>query len=179
MPERNIAAKRYAEAVFGIAREHDTFDQWLRDLQSVAGVFGDEQAFGLLGNARVPESAKTDLLRRTLAGVSPEAMNFARLLVQRGRVGLAPGVVTYFREMVDNFRNVAHADVTTAVPVSAEEKRFIEARLSELMHKTVTADTRVDPRIIGGVIARVGDRLIDGSTRTRLIALWHRLEAAR
>jgi F-type H+-transporting ATPase subunit delta len=177
--KREIAAKRYAEAVFEIAREQRTIDQWRADLQTVAAVFGDPQVLGLLENAKVPWSAKEDVLNRTLSGISPLAVNYARLLAQRGRAALAPQVVEYFRELADDYLGIAHAEVTTVVPIDENEKRVIAERLSRMTGKRVEVETRIDPSIIGGVVARVGDRLIDGSTRSRLLALRARLEAAR
>lgn len=179
MAERNIAAKRYAEGVFAVANEQAMFDEWARDLQTIAAKFGDPQLLRFLENSRIPDNGKFALLDRALDEVSREALNYARLLVQRRRVALAPAITDYFREMVEEHRGIAHAEVTTAVPVSDAEKRLIETRLSTLTHKTVSAAMRVDPAIIGGVVAQVGDRLIDGSTRTRLNALRHRLETAR
>src|ERR1700722_11788730 len=97
--KREIAAKRYAEAVFQIARDTQSLDRWRADLQSIAAVFGDPEVLGMLESGKVPQSAKDDMLIRTLAGVSAEALNYARLLVQRRRSALAPQVALYFDEM--------------------------------------------------------------------------------
>jgi F-type H+-transporting ATPase subunit delta len=175
---REIAAKRYAEAVFQIARDARTLDQWRSDLQAIAAVFGDAQMLGLLENARVPEQAKLGAVSRTLAGISPLAMNFARLLIERRRVTLAPRVADDFRTLMDAYLGLAHAVVTTAVEVDDNEKQLIAAQLSRLTGKQVDVQLRVDPAILGGMVARVGDRLIDGSARTRLRALRSRLEVA-
>jgi F-type H+-transporting ATPase subunit delta len=176
---REIAAKRYAEAVFQIAQQQQTLDAWRLDLQTIGAVLADPEVLGLLESARVPAAAKDDVLARTLAGVSPLALNYARLLVQRRRVGLAPQVTEYFRELADQYLGVAHAEVTTAVEVGDGDRRQIAAQLSRLTGKRVDVQLRVDPQIMGGIVARVGDTLIDGSTRTRLLALRNRLEVAR
>jgi F-type H+-transporting ATPase subunit delta len=177
--KREIAARRYAEAIFQIARSTQTIDQWRSDLQSVAGVFGDPEVLGLLENATVPPPAKEDVLNRTLAGISPLAMNYARLLVQRRRVALAPQIADDFRALADDYIGVAHAEVTTVVDLDDNEKRLIAEQLSRITGKNVDVQVHTDPSILGGMIARVGDTLIDGSTRTRLQALRQRLEAAR
>ncbi len=177
--KREIAATRYAEAVFGIAREQRTIDRWQSDLQTVGAVFSNPEVLGLLENATVPAAAKEDVLQRTLAGVSPLALNFARLLVQRRRYALAPQVADDFRALADEYLGIAHAEVTTVVDVDDNEKRLIAERLSQITGKKVDVQIRIDPSILGGMIARVGDTLIDGSTRTRLQALRRRLEVAR
>jgi len=176
---REIAAKRYAEAVFQIARDQGAIESWQRDLQTVAAVFADPEVLGLLESAKVPRQAKEDVLRRTLTGVSPLALNFARLLVQRRRVALAPQVADFFRELADAALGIAHAEVVTAIEIGDAERQLIAQRLGQITGKQVQIESRVDPSIIGGVVAQVGDRLIDGSARTRLLALRRRLEAAR
>lgn len=177
--KREIAARRYAEAVFQIARDSGSLDAWRLDLQTVAAVFADSEVLGLLENAAVPEAAKGEVLKRTLQGVSPLAMNYAQLLVQRRRVALAPQVADYFRTLADAYQGIAHAEVTTAVDVDDNERRLIAERLSQLTGKRVDVQTHTDPNILGGMVARIGDRLIDGSARTRLQLLRRRLESAR
>jgi F-type H+-transporting ATPase subunit delta len=179
VPAREIAAKRYAEAVFSLAREKGDLDRWALDLETIAGTFADPQLFALLENSRVPEATKNEMLTRSLGAIAPLALNFAKLLVQKQRAGLAADVADYFRQMVDEDRGIVHAEVTTAIAVSDDEQRLIRQRLSAMTNKDVRVQMRIDPAIIGGVVARIGDRLIDGSTRTRLIALRHRLESAR
>jgi len=179
MPRRDIAAKRYAEAVFQIARDSRTIDRWRADLQVIAAVLGDPQVFAVLENAKIPQQAKLNLIRQGLEGVTQQALNFAFLLVQRRRVALATEIVVFFNEMADDYLGIAHAEVTTAIPVAAQEQQLIAEQLSRMTGKQVDVQMRVDPSIIGGMVARVGDRLIDGSTRSRLQALRTRLEAAR
>ena len=82
---------------------------------------------------------------------------------------------TAFQEKVDERLNIAHATVTTAVPLADDERAAVAAKLSSLTGKQVDVTSVVDESIIGGVIARVCDQLIDGSTRSRLVALKRRL----
>ncbi|MER3419578.1 MAG: F0F1 ATP synthase subunit delta [Chloroflexota bacterium] len=166
-----ILARRYAEAVFAIAREHRTEDQWRDDLRSLADLVRHPQAGRFLTSFRVRREEKRRLLERAL-DVSPLAMNLALLLLQRERLALAPRIAAAYEHMLDAARGVAHAEVTTAVPLAPEDERTVAEHLRRLTGaREVRLTTRVDPAIIGGVIARLGDRLIDGSTRTRLIQL--------
>ncbi|MEJ5221650.1 MAG: ATP synthase F1 subunit delta, partial [Tepidiforma sp.] len=84
-----------------------------------------------------------------------------------------------FNRLADDYEGIAHAEVTTAVPLTDEQLASIRARLGQQLGKQVVATARVDPAIIGGAIVRVGDRLIDGSVRTRLKLLRRELEGAR
>jgi F-type H+-transporting ATPase subunit delta len=176
---RQASAKRYAEAVFDLAVEDNTLEQWSSDLRAVADFAGEADVARLLASARMPRAEKMRLLEAGLQGqVSPLAVNLARLLQQREKTGIARGIQAAFQEMVDERRGVAHATVTTAVALSDDERRAIAARLSSLTGKQVDVTPVVDESIIGGVVARIGDQLIDGSTRSRLVALKRRLEGA-
>jgi F-type H+-transporting ATPase subunit delta len=173
----SISARRYAEAIFALASDSGAFEQWAGDLATIAEFVSERDVAQVLGSGRVPAGEKLRLLEAGLAGrVSPLAMNLVKLLNQRGRLHLAPEIRARFQEMVDEKRGVAHAVVTTAVPLSDDERRAVEARLSQITGKQVDVTPVVDPAIIGGVVARIGDQLIDGSTRTRLVALKRRLE---
>jgi F-type H+-transporting ATPase subunit delta len=128
-----------------------------------------------LASSRVPFEVKDRLLRSGLAGVSPLALNLARLLVQKGRIAMAGQVRDEYQRLLDEHRGIVQALVLTAVPLSDDEERAVAQRLRELTGKEIVLERQVDPEILGGLVARVGDRLIDGSTRTRLLALRRQL----
>ena len=177
MASRAVAARRYAEAVFDIADESETFDRWSEDLRTIAGFTAEPDVRALLASGRVPRGEKRRLLEAGLASeVSPLAMNLVRVLNERGKIAAAPEVQQAYQQMLDDRRGVAHAVVTTAVPLADDERASVAARLSELTGKQVDVTPVVDESIIGGMIARIGDEMIDGSTRTRLLALKRRLE---
>lgn len=178
MASRGASARRYAEAVFEIAVEGNALDAWSRDLLAIEGFVAEADVAQVLANSRVPRSEKLRLLSAGLEqAVSPPAMNLARLLESRNKMHLAPGIRAAYQEMADDRNGIAHATVTTAVALSDDERQTVSARLSELTGKRVDVSAVVDEKIIGGIIARIGDQLIDGSTRTRLVALKRRLAA--
>jgi F-type H+-transporting ATPase subunit delta len=175
----SISARRYAEAVFDLATEANTLDAWAADLRAIADFAGEPDVAGILASGRVPREERRRLLEAALAGqVSPLAMNLVRLLNERGKIQIARDVQRVYQEMLDERRGLAHATVTTAVALADDERREIASRLSALTGKQVDVTPVVDESIIGGVVARIGDQLIDGSTRTRLLALKRRLEGA-
>ena len=173
------SARRYAEAAFALADESGALDRWSGDLLTLANFIDESEVKGILTSNRVPRDEKMRLLDAGVkAYVSPLAMNLARLLEQRGKVTLARDIQLAFQEMLDERRGVAHAVVTTAVPLADDERAAIAAKLSSLTGKQVDVTSLVDPSIIGGIIARIGDQLVDGSTRSRLTALKRNLEGA-
>lgn len=179
MPARTgSAARRYAEAVFDIARSEDRLDAWEQDLAAVAQVLSDSDEAALLTNPAVPPDEKAALIDLTLASVGQEARNMAHLLVGRGRAHLAGQILAAYRQRLDSLRGIVHAQVTTAVPLNDQERAAITDRLARMTNQQVTMETDVDPAIIGGVVVRLGDKLIDGSARARLIELKRRLAGA-
>lgn len=178
MATRGASARRYAEAVFELAAENDTLDQWSADLAVLADFTSEPDVAALLSSNRVPREEKQKLLAAGTAGISPLAANLVRILGDRDKAHLGRDVFIAFQEMANERRGIAHATVTTAVPLSDSERDAIAKRLSEMTGKQVDVTAVVDESIIGGVIARIGDQLIDGSTRTRLVALKRRLAAA-
>lgn len=174
------AAKRYAQAAFQIATATPgaTLDQWRADLQDVAAVLTDSQASGILANTKLPVANRVAMVERML-DVGPMALNLAKLLVSKGRSQDAAAVAAAFNRMADEHEGIAHANVTTAVELSAQQVGDIEQQLSRSLGKRVRAVAVVDPAIVGGVVVRVGDKLIDGSVRSRLKRLRRELEGAR
>jgi F-type H+-transporting ATPase subunit delta len=168
---RDTAAKRYAQAAFEVALQRGTLDRWADDLQLVAAVASDASALALLANTKVPLAERYRLLEATLAGIDPLALNLAKLLVAKGRAGLAPQIAEAYRGLMDEHRGVAHATVVTAVPLSGAERQAVEEKLGEISGKQVIAHLEVEPSIVGGLVARIGDKVIDGSTRGKLLAL--------
>jgi F-type H+-transporting ATPase subunit delta len=176
---REIAARRYGEAAFQIARDGGTEERWSEGLSLMAAVFSDSEIAALMQEARISTADKMGLAEKALAGVDPLVLNLARLLVHRGRTALASQIAEAFQELADAERGIAHALVTTAVPLSDDETKAVAEKLSEISDQQVVVETQVDEGIIGGLVARIGDKLIDGSTRSRLLALKRRLREAR
>lgn len=172
------AARRYAQAAFDLARERGEVSRWRSDLADIATVLVDSQLAPVLADPKVPLEQRFGAVERVLE-VSPLALNLAKLLIQKGRSLDARAVAEAFNRLADEYEGIAHAQVTTAVPLSEERLQEISRRIGEQLGKKVVATNRVDPSIIGGAVIRVGDRLIDGSIRTRLKALRRELEGAR
>ena len=99
------------------------------------------------------------------------ARNLAYLLVSRNKMNLIGGIVEQYRHLLDVYRGVQHAVVTTAVPLDDNEKEQIKNTLGSLTGEKIELETRVDPGIIGGLIARIDGKLLEGSTRNRLLVL--------
>jgi len=174
------SARRHAQAVFQIALEQNELDGWRSDLEKVSEAVKDALLFAFLENPKIHFDEKARILSQCLEGINPLAMNLTLLLVAKRRLGIVEEMVSEYGRLVDEHRGIGRAEVATAVALDDEEKDKLTHRLGGMVGKEIVLATRVNPAIIGGLTARVGDKLIDGSTKSRLSALKKSLaEAAR
>ena len=169
------AAKRYAQAIFSLAQERGSLDAWLRDLSKLNDLMSQPRAAQYFLNPNVPVGDKLQVLDQTLANAQPEARNLGRLLADRGRLGNIPDIFRLFNEARLEALGIAIADVTTAEPLTDREREVVQDRLKRLVGKEIELRLHTDPGIIGGIVARIGDLLIDGSVSTRLRRMRARL----
>jgi F-type H+-transporting ATPase subunit delta len=172
------AARRYAEAVFGLARESGSFDPWAADLDRLAALLEIPMAETALTSPAVPPDRKLAVIDAEVPNLSPQTRNLLQLLLYRDRLELLPDIARAFRELLNRHRGIATAQVTTAVPLDDAARALLAARLSRYVGQQVEMQMTVDPSIIGGVVARIGDQLLDGSVRGRLETLRRRLAAS-
>lgn len=165
---KGVTGKRHAQAVFQIALEEKQLDRWLIDVEKIAAVLGDAEIAAALASPKISMDRKKDILRSGLKGVSPVALNLAQYLVEKNRLYLAPGLAVEYKRLMNAYLGLEMAELTTAVPISAQEGESIGKGLAAISGKRVTVESSVDPAILGGFVAKLGDKLIDGSARTRL-----------
>jgi len=165
------SAKRYAQAALELAVERDELESWQVSLRKIADLAADARLVGLLENPRLSSVLKKDLLEERLGKINPLALNLACLLTSRSRLRFAGDISQQYDRLLDAYRGIEHAEVVTALPLEDEDKARISRRLGEIMGRKIVIDAQVDPSIVGGFIAKVGDTLIDGSMRGKLEAL--------
>jgi F-type H+-transporting ATPase subunit delta len=176
MPRQTSSARRYADAAFELAVRDEAVPQWLEQLERAAQLSRDERLERLLDNPAIPVTQRLAVLDQALGrGTLPPVRNLLGLLLRRGRIKSLPGVAGEFRGLYLRQEGITPATVTTALPLEAEELRAIGERLERQTGGRVELSTEVDAGILGGLIVRLGDRLIDGSVRGRLERLRARL----
>jgi F-type H+-transporting ATPase subunit delta len=167
----SATAKRYATAAFTVAAESNDFDVWLETLDELARIMRMRSARIVFTSPTVAASDKRAALDRLLPSAPPVVRNYLHILADRDRLDEVPGIAEALRELINKRRGIVTAEVTTAVPLDAQLEQVVGQRLAAYLNRQpqqVRIRTRVDPNIIGGVVARVGDRLIDDSVRGRL-----------
>jgi F-type H+-transporting ATPase subunit delta len=173
---KGAIARRYAEAMFQIALKQNTVDRTLEDVKNITEIFANRKLAYLLREPKIPIQRKEKVLREALTGrVLPTSLNLTLLVVHRELVDVMSHIARELETLVLNYRNEAIAQVTTAAAMDEAESELVKEALERSTGKTVIMGTRVDPRILGGVIAQVGDQLIDASVRYRLQALQREL----
>jgi F-type H+-transporting ATPase subunit delta len=173
---RDSAARRYAEAAFEVATRDDDVARWRAELDASATRLGDELAMTALSNPAIPIDQRAAAVTGLLEGTASQPVqNLVQLLLRRGRIEALPRVAAEFRRLDDRRQGVTHANVTSAAPLSADETRAITQRLEQSTGDRIELDATVDPTLLGGLVVRVGDRLIDGSVRGRLERLRNQL----
>ena len=172
------AAKRYVQAIVEVAREQQSFDAWQQDLQRLGATVDDRAVATYLQNPSVQSAEKKKAMDIILRDAQPEARNLAHMLVDGHRTGIIPELAELFDEAVLAERGIVMADVTTAEPLDEDALQAVRERLSGIVGKDVELRMHTDPEIIGGLIAQIGDAVIDGSVQTRLRRLRTRLKAS-
>ncbi|MGH2510945.1 MAG: ATP synthase F1 subunit delta [Ktedonobacteraceae bacterium] len=173
---KGAIARRYAEAIFGLALKQKTLDRTLEDVQGIGQLFSKHTLAFLLREPKIPTQRKETVLREALSTrVLPTSLNLAQLIVQRGLVDLMPNIARELQQMVLDYKNQALAEVTTAAPMDGTQQALVQRALERQTGKTILLQTKVNPEILGGVVARVGDQVIDGSIQQRLQALKRQL----
>ncbi|MDI6815542.1 MAG: ATP synthase F1 subunit delta [Dehalococcoidales bacterium] len=168
---RRVYAKRYSQAVFEIALEREELDRWQSDLRKIASLSEDATFIALLESPKLHFDDKARLLSERLGDINPLALNLAYLLVTRGRLAMVGDIADEYQQLLDNYRGIERAEVTSAIPLDDEDKLRLAERLSAIVGKRVVLKSEVDSSLIGGIIARIGGKLLDGSTRSKLDAL--------
>ena len=175
MAKRDSAPRRYADAAFEIALRDGTLKTWRPELDSAAETSTDGELERVLANPAIPLDQRVETAERAFASLSQPVRNLILLLVRHGRIEQLPRVAAEFRRLDDKRNGLTHASATSAAPLGDDEIGAIPARLEELTGGKIALETAVDPDLLGGLVVRVGDRLIDGSVRSRLERLRNQL----
>ncbi|MEE9203344.1 MAG: F0F1 ATP synthase subunit delta, partial [Dehalococcoidia bacterium] len=168
---RGGSPKRHAQAVFAIASEQDQLEKWLQDLGQLSQLSRDPLFRAVMDNPKFSLQEKLELLPDEVAGLSPLAVNLLALLVARDRLRLAPQIYQEYERLLNARQGIVSAEVVTAVPMEAAEEKAVARHLEAITGGKVVITTRVDPSILGGLAAHIGDTLLDGSLRSKLKAL--------
>ncbi len=176
------SATRYARALLDVVALEGDPEQVEQELSALAEMYtGNAELNKALTSPAVPVAGKRGIIEALLsrAQFSPVLNKLILILADRNRLALLPDLAADYRERLMDYRHITRAEVTTAVPLLPEQVTQLEQRLAAATGRRVTMTTHVEPALIGGVVARVGSTVYDGSIATQLANMRERLEEQR
>ena len=171
MPVRGGAGSRYAHALFSIAKERGQTDAWAGQIQKLGSLVDEPGAMRVLTAPGLSIRQKQQAIESVAGPLAREVGALLTLLLERKRIDQLPALAEAFAGLVRQEKGIELAEVTTAVPLNDADRAGVAGWLTRYLGHAVEVRYNVDPEIIGGVVARVGDQLIDGSVRGRLEGL--------
>ena len=174
----NPIARRYAAALFDVVRKINGVERAEQDLAALKALLtSNPELAAVFSSAAIPPQKKRAVVDALVAqsGVTAEVGRLLTLLADRDRLAMAADVADAFAERLQQERRVISADIVTAVPLDAPRRDALAHALGKASGATITMTERVDPNIIGGVVATVGGTVFDGSVTTQLEHMRRRL----
>ncbi|MCD7826095.1 MAG: ATP synthase F1 subunit delta [Clostridiaceae bacterium] len=166
-----LASNVYGEALFEAAVEEGLVDSLMEEVNTVLAIFqSNEEYIRLLSHPKIPAEEKVSLLESAFRGkVSDQLTGFLITVAEKGRFVEIEDILGYFDKKVSEYKKIGTAYVISAGELSAQEKEAIEKRLLETTaYRSFRMNYSVDAALIGGVVIRIGDRVVDSSIRTKL-----------
>ena len=180
-PSVSGVSGRYATALFELARDQKQVDAVTADLQRFEAMLADSADLTRLVRSPVFSSEnQSRALGAVLdrAGITGITANFLKVLTANRRLFAVTDVVRAYRALVARFKGEASADVTVAEPLSDKNLDALKVALKSVTGKDVALHVRVDPSIIGGLVVKLGSRMVDSSLRTKLNSIKHAMKEA-
>lgn len=169
-----LAAKVYGDGLFDLAMEKQEMDVFSEEVQALSLILKENAELSkLMGHPQVSKEEKIQMVKDIFAGrIREELLGFLVLIVEKGRYGEVQAILDYFMDMVYEYKKIGRAQITTAVPLRELQKRVVKERLLETTgYEQMEIDFQVDEALIGGMVIRIKDRVVDNSIRTRLDTL--------
>lgn len=167
---RSAVARTYADTMLELAGRDGAESTWLEMMSEVAGLYETSPPFkAFLHTPRVSDEDKRRVLRESFGDRYPELfIRFLLIVLEKRRQSLLPDIATACRDLLYERTGRVHASVTLTTEADSSFRTEIGTQLSAVLGRDVDADYRVDPRLIGGMVVRVEDKVLDGSVRRRL-----------
>jgi ATP synthase F1 delta subunit len=162
-------AQVYARALFEVAKEHDRLDEIHEELDMFASALDEYRQMAVFFfSPYFSSDQKKDALKRAVEGADPLFMNFLEALIERNRMPVIFRIRSEFEELWDAEKKLLPVQITSAVPLDEKTIKGIGDRISERTGQSVELSSSVNPDLIGGIVLRVGNVILDASIRNRL-----------
>jgi len=167
-------SRRYAKALILIGQEDGRAEHYNTELESVVGLFNSQKDFEkALTNPLYNKNDRKRVLQAVLATTDLSAImkSFLTLLFDKGRIGFLREIVSYYKDLADELKGVMKASIVSATALSSDAVAKIKEALSKKVGKNIVLKVEQDPSLIGGVVTKIGDLVLDGSVKTQLMNL--------
>ena len=172
MAELATLARPYARAVFEFALASNALDQWARILDTLAVTVIEPRVRGLLGSPALTAAEKASHMTTLCAEELNDAgRNFLTLLAENRRLSLLPQIRDVFQVMKANQEKSVDLEVMSAFEIDPAQASKLAEAVGALLQRSVNINTQIDKSLIGGVVVRAGDLVVDGSVRGKLARL--------
>ena len=168
---QTILAKRYAKALFAVGKEEGTFADYTKVLNELAALIKQyPEVLDGLTNPLYPLEVRGKVMSDLIKALGTDQImaNFLNLLVQKKRADILSELAEVYQSLVDDDQNVCRGNIVSATELSEGVQGKVRSTLEKITGKKVILATEVDPSIIGGIVAKVGDLVLDGSIKTQL-----------
>ncbi len=165
-----LVSTTYAQALFEVAMELDSLDQFKDELGFINESFKTHPEFyEVFRTPKINKEERKDIITKVFDDkVSKEVMNFMKILIDKRRGTAISSIYNEYVDMLDDHKGVVKAVVESAVPLTDEEQKALTEKLAKVTGREVHLSSVVKPEVIGGIIVKIGDKVIDGSVRSRL-----------
>ncbi len=176
-----IAAKRYAKALFEITKDSELLEKVEQDLHLVVKViYSNEDIKNFLNHPQITREVKKDIINSAFSkNISQITKNFIFQLIDNNRQDALEGILSEYIKMANNYRGIIDVEALSVVALNDVEKEKITNSFTKRFNKQIRLKNTIDPSIIGGMIVRIGDKVYDGSIRTKLKVMKRNLTTSR
>ena len=167
-------SKTYGYALFELALEENRIDSLTEEIEAVKAILDENKDFEkIMIHPEIPQEQKLSVIEDVFKGrVSDTLTGFLRIVAAKGRYKELPGIFAYFTARVKEYKKIGVAEVTSAIPLTGVQKQKVEQKLLQpTPYETMEIEYKVDAAKIGGLMIRIGDRVVDGTVSSRLAAL--------
>lgn len=161
----NKLATNYAQALFSLARDHNVLEEILEQLKMIDETLKKEkEVIAFISNPLAPKKAKKELIKKLFENdINPYLLNFMFILADKSREAIIPSIVTNYQKFLYEHLDIIEVRVTTARSLSDQQYLAVSTKMKKMLNKKVVLDKHINPKILGGIMLQIGDKLLDGS----------------
>jgi F-type H+-transporting ATPase subunit delta len=176
-----LVSKVYGDALFSLAIEENKLDTIWDEVKAVRQAITENPDFlAVICHPEMPQAKRLEVLEDVFGGQSDDLKGFLNVLVRKGRFGEILSILDYFDEQAKAYKKIGVVCVSTPLPLSDSQKKEIENRLLQVTgYETLEMNYELDKSLLGGVVIRIGDRILDNSIRSKIDAMSRQLSKVK